>query len=96
MMRKIIIVSLLMTATMAFAKTEEPKAKTDLPKTEEKALVIKKTIQEKDLKQKEVVLIQIGPSASTLCFIMETVASQVSIPYIPDYGKCMDLLDAGF
>ncbi|MFN4363027.1 hypothetical protein [Chryseobacterium hispalense] len=44
-MKKIFITTLLTVSTVAFAKTEEPKTKTDLPKKEEKVLVAKKTIK---------------------------------------------------
>lgn len=51
-MKKILITTLLTVSTVAFAKTEEPKTKTDLPKKEEKVLVAKKTIKgEKKIEQ---------------------------------------------
>ncbi len=98
-MRKIIIASLLMTSAVAFAKTEEPKVKTDQSKNEEKILVAKKNFKEEKVKNKIIVnknkaLILISPS--TMCFIYESVLSQILIPYIPDYGKCMNLAEAGF
>lgn len=45
-MKKILITTLLTVSTVAFAKTEEPKTKTDLPKKEEKVLVAKKPLKE--------------------------------------------------
>ncbi|RLJ31347.1 hypothetical protein CLU97_0760 [Chryseobacterium sp. 7] len=45
-MKKIIIASLLMTSAVVFAKTEEPKMKTDLSKNHEKVLVAKKDVKE--------------------------------------------------
>lgn len=61
-MKKILITTLLTMSTVAFAKTEEPKTKTDLPKKEEKVLVAKKTIEgEKRIEQPSLIYIYNHP-----------------------------------
>lgn len=51
-MKKIIIMSLLMVSTVAFAKVEEPKIKTEVPKNDEKVLVSKKDIKGEKISKK--------------------------------------------
>lgn len=55
-MKKIIVTSLVMTSALLFAKTEEPKMKTDLSKNDEKVLVVKKDIKE-EIAEKKVIKI---------------------------------------
>lgn len=51
-MKKITLASLLMVSTLYFAKTEEPKKNTDLPKKEEKVLVAKKNFKDEKTENK--------------------------------------------
>lgn len=60
-MKKIIIATLLMSSSIAFAKTDEPKSKTDLSKKEEKALVVKKNVREEKAEKKIVLKIKRTP-----------------------------------
>jgi hypothetical protein len=53
-MKKIIFMLFLVSSTVVFAKTEEPKVKIDLPKQEETVLIAKKTIEKLDQNQKAI------------------------------------------
>lgn len=64
-MKKFIIVPLVLLSAIVFAKSEEPKTKTDLPKKEEKVLIAKKTLQnEKTLQKITIKKVELDPHTS--------------------------------
>ncbi|MCJ7933941.1 MAG: hypothetical protein MUW56_09980 [Chryseobacterium sp.] len=97
-MKKIIISSLLMVSAIAFAKTETPNSKIDLPKKEEKVLMAKKNFKDENLNKKIEVKANINGMNSALCFaIAELVGSYDPIAGIAiAVGTCIPLAEAGF
>ncbi|WP_449400108.1 hypothetical protein [Chryseobacterium wanjuense] len=69
-MKKIITMSLLMSTTIAFANTEEPKLKKDQSKNEQKVLTPKKTLKQLDKNQKKVIIRKEGTISDTCAAIL--------------------------
>lgn len=73
-MKKVIIASLMMLSTIALAKTEEPKAKIDFPKKEEKVLIANKKLAKET--NKKTVLKQVQSPLSQ-CVLDNAISLQV-------------------